>query len=115
MAAVTYNTENLIAGQIQTDQVQVTADTYYRGMPLTYDASAHYYKYSAAGASLHAIYLGDGLSASRIVGQTAYDTVIMPGSEVMEGGFVNDSGAALTLDNDYIAAASLNGFSIKRS
>ena len=38
MAEVTFNTENLIAGDIKTDQVYLKADTYYRGMILTYDA-----------------------------------------------------------------------------
>ena len=57
--ATTYATENLICGQIQTDQVYLKADTYYRGMPLKYTAASDYYEYSAKGSELAAIYLGD--------------------------------------------------------
>ncbi len=33
----TYNTESLIGGEIRTDQAELAADTYYKGMPLQYD------------------------------------------------------------------------------
>lgn len=113
MAEVSYFTENLIAGQIQTDQVPLAADTYYRGMPLTYNSTTDVFEYNATGANLHAIYMGDPQATSRVLAAPGYDSVIK-GGEVFQDGFVNDLGAALTLDEDYIAAAALNGFYIKR-
>lgn len=106
--SVTYEAETLIAGKIQTAQRPLKADTYYRGMPLKYTAASDYYEYSATGSELAAIFLGE----KRTLSVTGYDSVIL-GGEVMEGGFVNDSGAALTLDVDYKAAAAANGFYIK--
>ena len=49
----------------------------------------------------------------RSVSQSRYDAVIK-GGQVFQDGFVNDSGAALTIDEDYIAAAGANGFYIKK-
>ena len=111
--ATSYATENLICGQIQTDQVYLKADTYYRGMPLKYTAVSDYYEYSATGSELAAIYLGDPQATSRVLSAAGYDAVIK-GGQVFQDGFVNDSGAALTVDEDYIAAAGANGFYIKK-
>ena len=111
--ATTYATENLICGQIQTDHVYLKADTYYRGMPLRYTAASDYYEYSATGSELAAIYLGNPQATSRVLSAAGYDAVIK-GGQVFQDGFVNDSGAALTIDEDYIAAAGANGFYIKK-
>ena len=111
--ATTYATENLICGQIQTDQVYLKADTYYRGMPLKYTAGSDYYEYSATGSELAAIYLGNPQATSRVLSAAGYDAVIK-GGQVFQDGFVNDSGVALTIDEDYIAAAAANGFYIKK-
>ena len=113
MAAVTYNTENLIGGDIKTDQAPLAADTYYRGMPLKYTAASDYYEYDSTCTG-GAFYLGDGIASSRVISTTSYDTIIV-GGEVMEGGIVNDSGAALTITQDMIAALALVGIYIKRS
>jgi len=117
MAAVTYNTESLIAGQIQTDVVALAADTYYKGMILTYNASNNNYEYDASPAVADtgvAIYLGDSINTSRVLAAAGYDTVIKAG-EVQEGGFVNDSGVAVALDEDIIAILSTFGIYIKRA
>lgn len=111
--ATSYATETLIAGQIQTDQVYLKADTYYRGMPLKYTAASDYYEYDATPANLAAIYLGNPQATSRVLSAAGYDAVIK-GGQVFQDGFVNDSGAALTIDEDYIAAAAANGFYIKK-
>ena len=111
--ATSYATETLIAGQIQTDQVYLKADTYYRGMPLKYTAASDYYEYDAIPANLAAIYLGNPQATSRVLSAAGYDAVIK-GGQVFQDGFVNDSGAALTIDEDYIAAAAANGFYIKK-
>ena len=109
----TYATENLICGEIQTDQVKLKAGTYYRGMPLKYTATSDYYEYDATPANLAAIYLGNPQATSRILSSAGYDAVIK-GGQVFQDGFVDNSGAALTIDEDYIAAAAANGFYIKK-
>lgn len=111
MSETSYITEELIAGKIQTDQVKLKADTYYRGMPLKYTAASDYYEYSATGSEISAIFMED---ESRVLAAAGYGSVIV-GGEVFEGGFVDDSGDALTLDDDYKAAASVRGFYIKRT
>ena len=109
----TYATENLICGQIQTDQVKLKAGTYYSGMPLKYTVASDYYEYSATGSELAAIYLGNPQATRRVLSAAGYDAVIK-GGQVFQDGFVNNSGAALTIDEDYIAAAAANGFYIKK-
>ena len=115
MATVTYNTENLIAGEIKTDQVPLAADTYYRGMPLTYNAGNNNYEYDATPAQTDtiAIYLGNGIGASRVLSAPGYDTVIIFG-EVMEGGIVTDANAAFTVTEDIRAICAQAGIFIKR-
>jgi hypothetical protein len=117
MAAVTYNTEKLIGGPIITDQVALAADTYYKGMILTYVANDNNWVYDAApGASDTgvAVYLGSSVVDSRVLAAPGYDTVIKAG-ELMEGGFVNDSGASITLDEDIISVLGTFGIHVKRS
>ena len=113
MAAVTYNTESLIAGAIQTDQATLAADTYYKGMPLKYTADSDYWEYDSTCTG-GAIYLGSSVAASRTLSVSGYDTIIV-GGEVMEGGIVDDSGDALTITEDMIAAMGKLGVYIKRS
>ena len=116
MAEVTYNTEKLIAGDIITDQVALAADTYYRGMLLTYDASGNNWVYDAAPAAADTgvgIYLGDSISTSRTLSTAGYGTIIKAG-EVYAGGFVNDSGVAVTLDEDIISVLGTFGIHVKR-
>ena len=110
MATVTYKTDDLIGGEIRTDQGNLNADTYYRGMPLTYDAANDYYKYSAVGSEIGAIFMEDETRTLSTAGRGS----IIVGGEIQEGGIVDDSGTALSIDDDYIAAAQLNGFYIKR-
>lgn len=115
MAEVTFNTENLIAGDIKTDQVYLKADTYYRGMILTYDAVTDAYQYDAAPAQTDtiAIYLGGGIGTSRVLSAAGYDSVII-GGEVMEGGIVTDANAAFTVTEDIRAICAQAGIYIKR-
>ncbi len=117
MAAVTYNTENLIAGEIQTDVVALAADTYYKGMMLTYVAGSNNWAYDAAPTVTDtgvAIYLGDSVSTSRVLSSPGYGTVIKAG-EIMEGGFVDDTGTAVVLDEDIISILGCFGIYIKRA
>jgi hypothetical protein len=109
--SVTYNTEKLVAGKVQTQQVKLAADTYYKGMPLAYDAGNDRYTYSATAATLAAIFMEDD---SRAIDANDWGTVIM-GGEIQQGGLVNDSNVALTVDEDFIAAVAPRGFYIKRS
>lgn len=106
-----YNTEKLIAGKIQTQQVKLAADTYYKGMPLAYNSSTDAYGYDATAATLAGIFMED---ESRVLSSAGYGTVIV-GGEIYEGGLVNDSNAALTVDEDFIAAVAPRGFYIKRA
>ena len=115
MAAVTYNTEKLIGGDIKTDQAPVKAGTYYRGMPLKYTAGSDYFEYDSTVASTVAFYLGDSISVSRVIGGTSgYDTIIVAG-DIMEGGIVDSSNAAITITQDMISACAANGLYIKRA
>jgi hypothetical protein len=109
MAEVTYNTENLIAGAIQTQQVKFAADTYYRGMPLEYDAGNDRWKYYTADAKFAAVFLGEEVTLT----DNEYDAIIIGGA-VSEVGLVDNSNAALTVTEDMIAAAAANGIYIKR-
>ena len=112
--SATYLSETLVGGPIVTDQVALAADTYYKGMILTYDASANNYAYDAAPAVTDtgvAVYMGDG--SSRVLSAPGYDTVIKAG-ELMLGGFVDDAGAAVVLDEDIIAILSTFGINVRR-
>ena len=116
MATVTYNTENLIAGNLITDQAPLAADTYYRGMPLTYNSSSHVYEYDAAPAVTDtvAVYLGNGIGATRVLSAPGVDTIAIAGSELMEGGLVTDVNAAYTVTEDLRAIFAESGIIIKR-
>ena len=113
--ATTYGTESLIAGDIKTDQAPLVSDVYYKGMPLKYTAASDYYEYDSTVLATVAIYLGDGVSASRtITVDETKDSIIVFG-DVMEAGIVDDSGDAITITEDMIAACATNGIFIKRS
>ncbi|MEN6623493.1 MAG: hypothetical protein ABFD50_18350 [Smithella sp.] len=112
--SVTYLSETLVGGPIVTDQVALAADTYYKGMILTYDARANNWAYDAAPAAADtgvAVYMGDG--SARTLSSTGYDTVIKAG-ELMLGGFVDDSGTAVTLDEDIISILGTFGIHVRR-
>lgn len=109
MAATQFETENLIAGPIQTQQVKLVADTYYRGMPLEYDADNDRYKYLTANTSMAAIWLDE----ERTLESNEYGSVIM-GGEVLGRGIVDDAGDAYTITEDLIAAWAVRGFYVKR-
>jgi len=112
--SVTYKTDNLIAGKIQTQQVKFAADTYFRGMPLEYDTDNDRYKYLDTG-DVNGIYLGP-IDADDGTAKTAnqYDSIIS-GGEIYEGGIVDDSGDALTITEDIIAAWAVRGFYISKA
>lgn len=106
-----YITEDLIAGEVETDQVKLKADTYYRGMPLKYNDGSDYYEYDITGSTLSAIFLED---ESRTLSTAGYGSVIL-GGKIYEGGLVDDSGDTLSVDDDFIAAVAPRGFYIKRT
>ena len=110
-----YNTDRLIAGQVQTQQVKFAADRYYRGMPLEYDAANDRYRYYGTDTSiLHGFFLEDDNLGSGIVKADNEWGSIINGGEVQEGGIVDDSGNAMTITEDMIAGAALLGIYIKR-
>ena len=109
--STTYNTEKLIAGDIHTQQVKFAADTYYRGMPLEYDAANDRYKYLSTG-DIAGFFLDDdddGMALSA----NEWGSIIAGGA-VNEEGIVDDSGDALTISEDQIAAWAARGFYVKR-
>lgn len=108
MASTQYETEDLICGNVQTQQVKFAADTYYRGMPLEYDSSNDRYRYLNAG-DIAGIFLGE---ETTLVNDD-YDCIIMSG-EIYEGGLVTDGNAAFTVTEDIIAAWAARKFYIKR-
>jgi hypothetical protein len=109
MEATTYTTENLIAGKIQTQQVPLAADTYYRGMALEFNSGTGYYEVLSSG-SISGIYLGE--EATLTAGD--FNSVIV-GGEVYEGGIVNGSNVALTFTDTILAAWSVRGFYVKKA
>lgn len=113
--ATSYATEKLIAGPIQTDQVYLAADTYYRGMILTYNAVGNYYEYDAtpAAGDTVGIYLGNPQDTSRVLSAAGYDAIIT-GGEVFESGIVTDANAAFTVTEDIRAVCNQAGLYIKR-
>jgi len=112
--SVTYLGETLVGGPIVTDQVALAADTYYKGMILTYDADNNNWAYDASPTVADtgvAVYLGDG--SSRVLAAEGYDAIIKAG-ELMEGGFVDDSGEVVTLDEDIISILGTFGIHVRR-
>jgi hypothetical protein len=113
--ATNYVTENLVAGPIQTQQVKFAADTYYRGMPLEYDAANDRYRYYGTSTSvLHGFFFepdDDGTGVAKV--DNEYGSIIA-GGEIYEGGIVDNAGDAYTITEDMIAGASILGFYIKR-
>ena len=102
MSEVTYNDDKLIGGQYFTDQVKLAADTYFRGMPLTFDGTR--YIYTADLSLVNAIWLEE----ERDVVLDGAGAVIRWG-EVLDGGLVNDSGVALVLTDINIATLNKTG------
>ena len=109
MAEVTYITENLVAGEIRTQQVKMAADTYYKGMPLEYDSGNDRYQYLASG-TMAGFFLED---ESRAVAANGWASIIV-GGEVSENGIVTDANAAYTMTEDLRAAWAAEGFYVKR-
>jgi len=100
-----YENDPLIAGFVVTrDDVPLAADTYYRGMPLA--LSTGVYGYNAANPEV--IYNG----IERTLGSQGIGSVIVHG-EVLAGGLVDDSNAALSVTDAVIQAAQANGIFIK--
>jgi peptide subunit release factor RF-3 len=106
--STSYITNNLIAGDIKTQQVKFASGTYKRGMALEYDASNDRYKMLSTG-DIAGIFLGE----DRTLANDEYDSVII-GGEVYAAGILNSSGTALTITEDMIAAWAARGFYIKR-
>jgi hypothetical protein len=111
--STTYNTENLIAGDVKTDQARLAADTYYRGMPLAYtaDSGDGYYSYSVTAANVRAIFCEP---ETRTLSAAGFGSIIVAG-DVYEGGLVDSSGDTLAVTDDFIAALRPNGIHIKRT
>lgn len=110
-----YVTENLIAGPIQSQQVKFAADTYYRGMPLEYDAANDRYVYYGTSTSIIAgIFLEDDDDGTGVAKTANAWGSIIKGGDISENGIVDDSGDAYTITEDIIDAWSKLGFYIKR-
>jgi hypothetical protein len=108
--AVTYEDgKQLQAGWVTTDQVPLSADTYYDGMLLEYDATANAYKALATDANMAGIYNG----GEQVLATAGYGDVIMAG-EINETGLVSNANATITLTEDQRATYRDNGFYIKR-
>lgn len=109
MSETTYNTENLVAGEVVTQQVKFAADTYYKGMPLEFDSGNNRYQYLASG-TLAGFFLED---ESRAIEANGWGSIIS-GGEVYEGGIVTDANVAYTITEILIAAWAVLGFYVKR-
>lgn len=109
MSEVTYTTEGLTCGPVETQQVPFAAGTYYRGQALEYDTVNSRYQNLDSG-SIAGIFLGDETTLAN-----DDQDVIIAGGEVYEGGIVNGSGAALTITETMIAAWAVRGFYVKKA
>lgn len=103
-----YVTNNLIAGDIKTQQVKFAAASYKRGMALEYDTNNDRYTVLSSG-NIAGIFLGE----DRTLVDNDYDSIII-GGEVYAGGILNSAGTELTITEDIIAAWAALGFYIKR-
>lgn len=110
MSTTTYTVDDLVAGKVITDEVKVAADTYYRGMPLTYDSGDDRYSYSATAGEINAIWLED----TRVVAANDSRGSVIIGGEVNGNGMVDGSGSALTITDAMISMSALEGIYIKR-
>jgi hypothetical protein len=106
--ATSYITNNLIAGDVKTQQVKFASGTYKRGMALEYDANNDRYTVLSSG-DIAGIFLGE----DRTLSDNDYDSIII-GGEIYAAGILNSSGTALTITEDMIAAWAARGFYIKR-
>jgi len=91
--SVTYNKNDLIVGKIQTRQVPLAADTYYKGQRLAWDVGTGRMLDIAGGDTvLCGVYMGETevITAGEIRG-------VIVGGELWAGGVVDDAGAAVTL------------------
>jgi hypothetical protein len=108
--AVTYNTENLIAGRIETDQVPFDAGTYYRGQALAFNTVTNQYcDFAAGNTTLTGIYLGEQETLEDGDIRTA-----IRGGQVLERGIVDATGQPHVITELIRSAAALLGFYIKR-
>ena len=96
-----------LAGKLVSISVTAAADTYYVGMPMTYDATTNdNWGYSAT--SIQGICIED-----KVLSAEGSLLCAVTGTEFLESGLVDDSNAALTITDDARAAALLNGIVLR--
>ena len=101
-----YNGTYPVGGDIKTIPLTAVADSYYVGMPVAYNDTSDAYEYNASAPEA-IVWEEKTLSAE---GQLL---CVVTGSEVLKSGLVNDSNAALTLTDDAVRAAMLNGIILR--
>ena len=111
--STTYNTEDLVAGEIKSAQKDASTGTYYRGQVLgRVDSTGVYGAYNDADATglenIRAICAKDQTLAAQ--GRIA---VYVTGSEVKGSGLKDGNGDALTVDNTIIESAQDSGIIVK--
>jgi hypothetical protein len=89
--SVTYNKNDLTAGKIQTRQVPLDADTYYKGQRLALNID-QFCDIGAGDTVLCGVYMGEteALSDGDVRG-------VIVGGELWSGGVVDNAGAAVVL------------------
>lgn len=109
----TYNSDNLIGGDIKSAVKTAKAGTYKRGQHLgRLDSSNVYEGYNAAGSGgvekFRAV-----VAADRVLAAEGKISTYITGSELMAGGLKDNAGAALTVTTAIIEAAQDHGIIIK--
>lgn len=105
--SVNYGNGLPLAGDIKTLTVTAAADTYYVGMPVTYDSVTNdNWEYSAT--AIQGICVED-----KVLAAEGSLLIAVTGTEWLESGLVDDSNAALTITDDARAAALLNGIILR--
>lgn len=106
MAETTYNEGLATAGTVKRVKLLCDADTYYEGMPLTYDTGTDTYEYSAS--VVQAIVAEDLVLAAE-----GYVLCNVTGSEFPSDKLVTDANVALTATQDIINSAMSYGIILR--
>lgn len=106
--STSYETNDLIAGPVETDQVAFAAGTYYRGQALEYAAGTGYFQNLSSG-NMAGIFLGEETTLAA----GDYDSVAR-GGDFYEEGVVDGNGDQLTITETMREAWAARGFYVKR-
>lgn len=95
-----------LGGNLVSQSKTAAADTYYIGMPLAYNDTNDNYEYSATAPEIISM-------EAKTLSAEGSLLCAVSGTEWLQSGIVDDSGAALTLTDDFIHTALTNGLVLR--